>query len=271
MLSFLLPNSQTGERAKLLSNLGLTIFTIVIVGINVLVPSMGRVAAATSITIEGIVEQHNLERQKLGLPPLKINAELNNSALQKARAMLETNCWSHYCPPGKSPWDFFSESGYKYLYAGENLAEGFSTVSDMMVAWMNSPTHKANIIRPEYEEIGVAMIQGNFQGQADNIIVTVHFGTPASSVDIEPGTNQPILSELPKPEIIEPSNNSFINTPNLTIRGEAPEATEVDIFDNTIEWVTTNAEDGIFTYHITDLAERAYSINVISVIGARHS
>ena len=90
--------------------------------------------------------------------------------------MLAADCWSHYCPDNRSPWEYFDDVNYNYLFAGENLAEGFFLDEDAMVAWMNSPSHRENILKPEYKEVGFGVVHGNFQGQEDNTVIVAHFG-----------------------------------------------------------------------------------------------
>src|SRR5258706_5074190 len=84
----------------------------------------------TAITQENLLNAHNDYRKGLGLSELKLNSLLNTSAQEKGQAMLDNNCWSHYCPTGKSPWDFFDNVKYDYVVAGENLAEGFYSIED---------------------------------------------------------------------------------------------------------------------------------------------
>jgi uncharacterized protein YkwD len=89
--------------------------------------------------------------------------------------MMSENYWSHNSPSGKSPWVWFNQAGYNYVYAGENLAKDFGSTSRMMEAWMASPTHKENIVSPKYEEIGIAVVPGNIGGQ-DTVLVVQLFG-----------------------------------------------------------------------------------------------
>ncbi len=155
----------------------LLLVTIFIFAFNVFIPVK---ADNTALTIDQLLKEHNQVRAEGGLGSLRLNESLNLSAESKALAMLNSNCWDHYCPDGKSPWEFFSESGYQYVFAGENLAEGFANSNTAMTAWMNSKTHKENIMRTEFTEVGFGIISGNYQGREGNTIVVAHFGTPKS-------------------------------------------------------------------------------------------
>lgn len=132
---------------------------------------------STSISIQDLLTYTNLKRQANGLAPLKLNEKLNHAAEQKAKHMLAQNYWAHVAPDGTTPWVFIKDSGYEYLYAGENLARGFSTGSEVVDAWMNSPTHKENMLSPNYTDIGFAVLPGALTGN-DTVLVVQMFGSP---------------------------------------------------------------------------------------------
>ena len=118
-------------------------------------------AFASEITPENIVNAVNKERETRFLSPLKINSSLHNAAKNKSIDMITRNYFEHYAY-GQTPWLFIQAEGYDYLVAGENLALGFNTAEGIVNAWMNSPTHRANILNPEYEDIGVGVVRGAF-------------------------------------------------------------------------------------------------------------
>lgn len=118
----------------------------------------------------------NEERIDHGLTPLQSNRTLEKAALAKANDMLENQYFDHISPTGTTPWVFIKESGYRYNYAGENLAIDFSNLEDTHQAWMKSPTHRANILEPHYRDIGIATITGEFQGRTTTITVQM-FGS----------------------------------------------------------------------------------------------
>jgi hypothetical protein len=133
----------------------------------------------SSITIEEVVAHTNQKRQEQGLPPLTVNTQLSAAALAKAQDMLDNQYWAHTSPTGKKPWDFIKSANYHYKVAGENLARDFSHTNDMMSAWMDSPTHRANILNDRYEQIGVALVYGKLEG-FDTALVVQMFGAPVS-------------------------------------------------------------------------------------------
>lgn len=101
----------------------------------------------------------NAARATRGLPPLTLNDQLVVAANAKAADMVQKGYWDHFRPSDhKAPWDFIEEAGYNYKVAGENLARGFKTPEGITKAWLNSPSHRANIMSPKYTEIGFASV-----------------------------------------------------------------------------------------------------------------
>jgi len=136
---------------------------------------------ATDINTKALLEQTNSQRQENGLSALSYNNVLSNAAYQKAQDMFDDDYWAHVAPDGKTPWDFIIQNGYKYSYAGENLAKDFNKSSSVVSAWMNSPSHRANILNPNYTEIGFAVVNGTLSGEETTLVVQM-FGQPESGV-----------------------------------------------------------------------------------------
>lgn len=139
---------------------------------------------ASSITAQELVDLTNAKRVEAGLPALEFNQLLAQAAQAKAADMIVKNYWAHTSPDGATPWVWFKNLGYKYLYAGENLARDFSDSAGVVNAWMNSPTHRENILSNRYREVGIAVVHDNFQGQPTTLVVQM-FGTQVSSVPVE--------------------------------------------------------------------------------------
>lgn len=129
-----------------------------------------------------IVSYTNLERQKYGLQTVSEDATLNRAAEDKVRDMLEKNYWDHVSPEGTEAWYFIDQEGYKYTMAGENLAKGFADPKNTVLAWMDSKTHRENLLKPEYRNIGVASANGKLNGQDTSVTVQL-FGTEGKIVD----------------------------------------------------------------------------------------
>jgi len=146
---------------------------------------------ATDVTVEKILVLVNDERKKANLNPLTVSPELSNAATQKAADMFGNNYWAHVSPTGTTPWQFITSAGYNYLYAGENLAKDFSTSDEVVQAWMKSPTHRANILKPEYNNIGLAIMNGKLQGSETTLVVE-EFGSKMENN---------AFAETPKPSV----------------------------------------------------------------------
>ena len=131
----------------------------------------GVLGFATDIKIEELMAKTNEERSTHGLQVLSYNAQLSEAATQKAHDMFTKNYWAHFAPDGTSPWSFILGSGYQYELAGENLAKNFVFSSGVVEAWMNSPSHRANILKPEYTEVGYAVVNGTLNGEETTLVV----------------------------------------------------------------------------------------------------
>ncbi|MEI6587493.1 MAG: CAP domain-containing protein [Candidatus Moraniibacteriota bacterium] len=134
---------------------------------------------ASEINAENVVRYVNEARAKEGLSKLVINDKLNEVATAKVNDMVEHKYFAHTSPAGLTPWHWFELRGYDYKYAGENLAINFLTSEAQQVAWMNSPTHRKNILNVNYQEIGVAVAAGEVNGTT-GIIAVQEFGSLAT-------------------------------------------------------------------------------------------
>lgn len=142
---------------------------------------------ATSISTQEVIDQTNVVRAQAGLSSTVYDQHLSAAAQAKAKDMFAHQYWAHISPTGKQPWVFIKESGYHYQAAGENLARDFSQTNDMMAAWMNSATHRKNILNPKYTQIGVAVMNGSLKGVETTVVVQL-FGRPASDSTAQIGT-----------------------------------------------------------------------------------
>jgi len=170
-------------------------------GVSFLPGSTGRVLGyASSITPSQVLALTNEERRKQGLSELSLNPQLSSAALAKGQHMLANQYWAHTAPDGTQPWFFFKEADYQYQVAGENLARDFSEATTMTSAWMASPTHKANILSPRYQEIGVAVIDGVLQGYETTFGCPI-FATP-HALAARPSITQIAVETTQEPEVL---------------------------------------------------------------------
>ena len=99
----------------------------------------------------------NKERKANDLKPLTLNKELSNVANIKSRDMIEKGYFDHTSPTYGSPFDMMKKFNISYNTAGENIAMGQKTPSEVMNSWMNSSGHRANILNSTYTELGVGI------------------------------------------------------------------------------------------------------------------
>ncbi|XEC96531.1 CAP domain-containing protein [Paenibacillus tarimensis] len=102
----------------------------------------------------------NQERSKAGLQSLSMNGSLSNVATVKAQDMINNNYFSHQSPTYGSPFDMMRSFGISFRAAGENIAKGQRSPSEVMTQWMNSPGHRANILNGSFTQIGVGYYNG---------------------------------------------------------------------------------------------------------------
>lgn len=165
-----------------------------------------------ALTRTVLIEMTNQERQEVGVSSLKLDQKLEGAAYLKAQDMMEKDYFAHQSPTGREPWDWLKEVDYNYRYAGENLAIGFLDSEEVVKAWIESPSHRENILNPNFQEMGIAVLRGNFQG-SDTTVVVQFFGSPLKEKTIpakvaeqkepkkaEPKTPLPSESEIISPE-----------------------------------------------------------------------
>lgn len=128
-------------------------------------------ASFAAITTAEILNLTNASRQEAGVGALALNSQLNQAAMLKAQDMLADNYFAHIAPDGTKPWAFIQEVGYSYSAAGENLAMDFTEAESVQAAFMNSPSHKKNILNPKYKEMGIAVVTGKINGQETTLLV----------------------------------------------------------------------------------------------------
>lgn len=204
--NWFLPHQDTHKKAHLISWEGIAIYILLFILLQVGFSIFGYMkpgvlGTTSNITIEQIIELTNSERQKLGLAPLSENPELNQAATKKAQNMFNENYWAHFAPSGKTPWDFITSSGYRFSFAGENLAKNFQNSDDVISAWMNSPTHKENLLNSKYKDIGISVEDGMLNGQRTTLVVQM-FGTTSS---LTSGSVSP-------PQVLQGANVSGVQT-----------------------------------------------------------
>ncbi len=104
----------------------------------------------------------NEERLAAGLAPLQIDVRLMAAAQRHSDDMAAQSFFSHVGSDGSTFDVRVQQAGYlQWLLLGENIAAGQTTPEAVMAAWMNSPGHRANILDPDFDHIGVGFATSN--------------------------------------------------------------------------------------------------------------
>jgi uncharacterized protein YkwD len=128
---------------------------------------------------------HNRDRGARGLPPLRENANLRRAAEGHSADMVAARYFDHTSPAGDDMVDRILRTGYARNQGwslGENIAWGtgsLATAVEIERAWMNSPGHRANILRRQFRDIGIGISLGapvTDAGGLDGATYTADFG-----------------------------------------------------------------------------------------------
>lgn len=201
---FFVPHSRNNHRAKLLHHSSIFAVCVLLLGLSFSfsyihknTPSI--LGISYSITESDLLSVTNKTRVENNLKPLTMNSKLADAARRKAADMFAKNYWAHFAPDGSTtPWYFIKESGYGYLYAGENLAKGFTSSDAVVTAWMNSPSHRENMLSDKYNDIGFAVVEGKLEDE-DTILVVEMFGATSPVVPPEVAPEAANKVEAPVP------------------------------------------------------------------------
>lgn len=133
------------------------------------------------LTKDGVIKWTNNQRVKYGLPPLTENQKLDEMAKAKVEDMFLEQYFAHQSPTGTGVGDLAKTFGYNFIVIGENLAlGGYKDDEALVQAWMDSTGHRENILNNRYQEIGVSVEKGTYEGITTWLAVQ-HFGLPLAS------------------------------------------------------------------------------------------
>ena len=104
---------------------------------------------------EVLLVEVNRARREHGLPALRLAPRLDEAARRHTHYMADSGRFAHEGPNGESVADRVVAAGYAYRYVAENIAAGQGSANEVVVAWMNSPGHRANMLNPTVVEMGV--------------------------------------------------------------------------------------------------------------------
>jgi len=126
---------------------------------------------ASIVTPQNVVSEVNRVRSGYNLAPLKEVSNLNMAAESKAEEIALLGELIHTPVVKGEPWALLAEANYVYKKAGEILAANLNTAETLVSAWMESSSHRATLLSPEYTEIGIGIGKGLFKGRESNFVV----------------------------------------------------------------------------------------------------
>ena len=173
--------------SRFLGTAAIAAWTLAIMGSFAALAFYARLVVPTdqmaAVITSALVDLTNKDRNKESLESLTVNPKLVSAAQAKADDMAQKGYFAHNSPEGLTSWHWFRQADYAFAHAGENLAVNFSDSIDVERAWMNSPTHRANILNGNFTEIGIATAVGEYKGKRTVFVVQM-FGTPARSAAV---------------------------------------------------------------------------------------
>lgn len=217
---FIIPHSENDYNPHILREFSVVIILCVTLSVfvsSLSIQSLINKNKMAAIYTAVLVDLTNSNRVGNQLPALTVNTKLEAAANAKAQDMAKNGYFAHNSPTGLTPWYWIKNSGYDYLYAGENLAVNFTDSSDVENAWMNSPDHRANILNNHFTDIGIGMANGMYEGREVTFVVQ-EFGSPQNiivsdanspSLPIARQNNLPVASDA-KTSIIPKTKNASV-------------------------------------------------------------
>ena len=162
-------------------------------------PGQTNPAAPPAAQAQTMVCMHNWARAKQGVGPLGVVKELRMTSSRKARDIRRCQQFSHQAC-GRDAFYWFKRLGFMrgdYI-AAENLAFGAGwTVRETMSHWLNSDPHRAVLLDPRFDEVGMTLLDGSFRGSPGTEIWVAHFGhQQAASTTTSRGITNSIYSKV---------------------------------------------------------------------------
>lgn len=214
---------------------------------------------ATNISPSSLLADTNIQRSQNGLGTLTQNSLLAQAAQAKANDMVARNYWSHTNPDGKQPWQFITDSGYSYSAAGENLAYGFDSSDATLAGWMNSPSHRANVLSSAYQEVGFGIANSpNYQDTGEETVVVAMYAKPQAVVTPSTVMNGRAPAAAPAP-IQKDTPTPTQTAPTPVAEVPAPQAPPVAAQPSPIAKTVPKSETPVATPPVKELQARQVS------------
>lgn len=208
---------------------GLVLLAFILAKILFFIFSPAQPILASDLTIENILVGINNERSLRNLTTLKTDSRLSTAAQGKTDDMQARHYFSHTDPDGHYIWDKIVAQGYTpYSSLGENLAIEFYNTESLVAAWMNSPTHRANVLNESFRDQGMGITfgdsdKGQYHSAIANtfgaLLVSKNQSTPSSKPTPTPAPTNKILptpTKAPAPTAVKQTLPKTTPTPVVT-------------------------------------------------------
>ena len=203
--NFFIASPQNNYRPPVLFSKAFLIYGILLLLLRMILGTLPTQSAAVESGV--LMALINEERSARNLPVLFTHPSLLTASSQKATDMIERDYFAHVDPDGSYIWPKIISAGYTpYKILGENLAIDFSTAEGMIKAWIDSPSHRDNLLHPDYIDQGLTAVYGDYQGRYTNTTASL-FGAlsdyapaPQPQVKSEPPQIAPPPAPEPDPE-----------------------------------------------------------------------
>lgn len=245
---------------------------------------------ASDITPANVLAAVNKERTDRNIPALNTNVKLSRAAQIKADDMIARKYFAHVNPDGHYIWDTIAAQGYTpYTILGENLAINFSDTNSLVAAWIDSPTHRENMLNSAFQDQGMGVQFGNTDNGEYSVAIANTFGTlaPQSAArgTTTPGSRQTVNAPKGIPPSITASakitisnTEKNLNTNAVTIFGTAPADSAINVHDLLIQNGKTLADEiksassdknGNFVLKFENLKDGSHSFVADSAINGK--
>jgi len=212
-----------------------------------------------SIIASTLVTATDTTRVANGVAALAVNQTLEAAAQAKADDMVKNGYFAHTSPSGVTPWHWFDQAGYRFVYAGENLAVNFTDSKDVVDAWMNSPKHRANILDSHFTEIGIATAQGMYDGHPAVYVVQM-FGTPVKTSVAKTSSAQEHVSLFTSSSSVQQKETVSSSPKEVAIvKGTTTQETAEETSTAPLK-KSASMENGLFAFGITHSRQVANSV-----------
>lgn len=248
---YFIPHEGNDHRPHAVRPKALKIYSALLIGLKLFITiflysSYPTVAYFSELTAETVFRLTNSARSTSGEKTLTLNSQLSVAAKAKAEDMLRAGYFDHTGPDGKKFWQWIREAGYSYTTAGENLAMDFSSAESAQNALLDSPSHRANILRSTYRDIGLGIAQGMMNGRNTTVLVEL-FATPQPAEPVVARATATVPSTLPtyRASLVGTSDERFMLLPGSELALWAD-------FRNDGTTVWENAGEHVVTLNLSD-------------------